>query len=76
MKKHRQILIALAAAFWFLSSLPAVSASDNCKAVFGEGQQTIRLATGSPGELGLLEALAEAFNRTRPTRVNTIIDRL
>lgn len=33
-----------------------------CKKVFGKGKTVLRLATGSPGELGLLEALASEFN--------------
>ena len=36
-------------------------AADSCKAVYGHGPHRLRLATGSPGELGLLKALADAF---------------
>ena len=36
-------------------------ADDQCTAVYGQGAKQLRLATGSPGELGLLKALAEAF---------------
>ncbi|TNB64032.1 substrate-binding domain-containing protein [Campylobacter helveticus] len=42
-------------------SLTGVSAMD-CTAIYGEGKEQIKLATGSPGELGLLEELAKAFN--------------
>ncbi|EAJ3971790.1 ABC transporter substrate-binding protein [Campylobacter upsaliensis] len=42
-------------------SLTGVSAM-NCTAIYGEGKEQIKLATGSPGELGLLEELAKAFN--------------
>ncbi|PIE56342.1 MAG: ABC transporter substrate-binding protein [Desulfobulbus propionicus] len=38
-----------------------------CKATWGSPGTTIRLATGSPGELGLLEKLAEAFNAKHQT---------
>ena len=37
-------------------------AKDACKAVYGQADTMFTLATGSPGELGLLEELAAAFN--------------
>ena len=40
---------------------------DTCKAVYGSGSKTFALATGSPGELGLLKVLAEAFNKEHGT---------
>jgi tungstate transport system substrate-binding protein len=40
-----------------------------CKAEYGKGETVVRLATGSPGELGLVEALAAAFNRKNSTRI-------
>jgi tungstate transport system substrate-binding protein len=46
-----------------------VSADDNCKAVYGKGTHIIRLATGSPGELGLLGAAADVFNTQHDTRL-------
>ncbi len=45
------------------------AAENNCKAVFGSGQATFRLATGSPGELGLLEVLADIFNKKHGTTI-------
>jgi tungstate transport system substrate-binding protein len=36
----------------------------DCKLTFGDGNPTFRLATGSPGELGLLKELAQAFNNS------------
>lgn len=49
----------------FLSLITFVSVSPvlggDCTAVYGNGETTVTLATGSPGELGLLEALAKAF---------------
>jgi tungstate transport system substrate-binding protein len=54
--------------FIFLFSLAAMAlAADDCKAVYGNGSHRFSLATGSPGELGLLEKLAEAFNKTHDT---------
>ena len=41
--------------------LPAF-AGEECAAVYGTGTQTFSLATGSPGELGLLEVVADVFN--------------
>jgi tungstate transport system substrate-binding protein len=48
---------------------PFAFADDTCKATYGSGTQTIRLATGSPGELGLVEVLADAFNKTHGSRL-------
>lgn len=45
------------------------AAAGDCKAVYGEGARQIRLATGSPGELGLLEKLADAFLEGRKASV-------
>jgi len=44
-------------------------AQNDCNAVYGTGAATLRLATGSPGELGLLEVLADAFNATHASRL-------
>jgi len=38
-----------------------------CKKTFGQGKIIIKLATGSPGELGMLEKLADAFNKDNGT---------
>ena len=45
----------------------AASGAEACKATYGNGSHEFRLATGSPGELGLLKALAEAFNDRHDT---------
>jgi tungstate transport system substrate-binding protein len=37
-------------------------AEEKCDGVYGSGPNRFSLATGSPGELGLLKALAEAFS--------------
>jgi len=47
------------------TALPAL-AQKPCAATYGSGT-TFRLATGSPGELGLLEELAKAFNAQHGT---------
>jgi tungstate transport system substrate-binding protein len=40
-----------------------LSAAEECAAVYGKGGNKFSLATGSPGELGLLRVLAEAFDK-------------
>lgn len=42
-------------------------AKDNCKATYGTTEKQFILATGSPGELGLLEELANVFNAEHNT---------
>jgi tungstate transport system substrate-binding protein len=39
----------------------------DCKATFGKSETIFKLATGSPGELGMLEKLADAFNAQNDT---------
>ena len=56
----------LALAFSMLMTLPAF-AGDECTALYGKGTHVFSLATGSPGELGMLEAIAEAFNARNDT---------
>ncbi len=59
--------------FWplmvVLFLLPGLSvllhAQENCTESYGSGTQRFSLATGSPGELGLLKALAEEFNHEK-----------
>jgi tungstate transport system substrate-binding protein len=54
-------LLAMVVGLAFL--MPGLAAAAPYKAVYGHGPDKFTLATGSPGELGLLQALAEAFNR-------------
>ncbi len=42
---------------------PSAFAQSSCKASYGNSGQVFRLATGSPGELGLLKELATSFNK-------------
>jgi tungstate transport system substrate-binding protein len=39
------------------------------EAIYGQGKQSFTLATGSPGELGLLQALGEAFDQKEGARL-------
>ncbi len=52
-----------------LLAFTGVTQAADCKAVFGDGKQEFILATGSPGELGLLEELADAFNKDHNSRM-------
>jgi len=42
-------------------------AQEICTEVYGSGQNRFSLATGSPGELGLLKSLTEGFNKEMDT---------
>jgi tungstate transport system substrate-binding protein len=53
--------------FFFLCPGPTAFADENCTEVYGESDHKFSLATGSPGELGLLKALADDFNKTHGT---------
>lgn len=46
-----------------------VDAQNKCDAVYGNGSQIVHLATGSPGELDLLEILANTFNKIHGTSI-------
>ena len=50
-----------------LFSLGLCNAFEGCKAVYGNGPNKLSSATGSPGELGLLKALADTFNAKHKT---------
>lgn len=45
----------------------AYAAGSPCKATYGSGKEVYKVATGSPGELGLLKVLAEVFNGKHDT---------
>ena len=54
----------------FMMMLVAMGGSSwaaDCKATYGDSEVTFKLATGSPGELGMLEKLADAFNAQHGT---------
>ena len=52
-------------------ALPALAADDN-GAVYGNGNKRFSLATGSPGELGLLKLLAEEFARRNDAQMTWV----
>lgn len=43
--------------------------ASECEEIYGQGQEEIRLATGSPGELGLLKELVTSFNKDNKVKV-------
>ena len=45
----------------------SVIAQEGCKATYGNTDKVFRVATGSPGELGLLKELADVFNEKYDT---------
>ena len=47
----------------------ALDAADQPAAVYGSGARQFSLATGSPGELGLLKVLAEAFGKQNDAKM-------
>jgi tungstate transport system substrate-binding protein len=67
MIKNRRYL-ALALVLGILVVQPAF-AEDKCTAVYGTGNHNFSLATGSPGELGLLKVIATVFNQKYDTRL-------
>jgi tungstate transport system substrate-binding protein len=68
MLNSRKLKWGLVSVLLFLT-LVTLGYAEECKQTFGDGSTTVRLATGSPGELGLLEALSQAFNETHKTSI-------
>jgi tungstate transport system substrate-binding protein len=60
------LLVGLSLALPINAEPPAVAAR------YGDGANPFTLATGSPGEIGLLEALAKAFAQQTPATLNWI----
>lgn len=61
-----KLAITALSIFLFLSCTQSALAVD-CKAIYGNSDKVFKLATGSPGELGLLKELAEVFNAEHQT---------
>jgi tungstate transport system substrate-binding protein len=62
MQGHKKFL-GLVLVIFFLSPFALVWADDHCTEVYGNTEKKFSLSTGSPGELGLLKALADDFNQ-------------
>ncbi len=69
MKKNNILtkLILLLTTAIFITGCSKSEQKVQCKKVFGKGKTVLKLATGSPGELGLLETLANEFNSKNDT---------
>ena len=74
MKKKSIFQILLLQLVFILAAISLVVGSDsqNYQATYGKGDQVICVATGSPGALGLLQALAEPFCQTNHCRINWV----
>ena len=64
----RRTFIKLGAVVALAAALPGFAA-DETGATYGNGKNAFSLATGSPGELGLLKLLAEEFARVADARM-------
>jgi tungstate transport system substrate-binding protein len=64
---RRKVLAFMVLVIFSLAVSGVVFANEKCTELYGDGAKKFSLATGSPGELGLLKALAEAFNKTNGT---------
>ena len=67
MKKWPKGLTVILMIAFLVSPISMAFAADDCKAVYGNGSHLFTLATGSPGELGVLNVLAGAFNENHDT---------
>ena len=57
---------------WMCSSAAGLASASEYDGVYGKGETEITLATGSPGSLGLLKALAEPFCENNNCKINWI----
>lgn len=64
-----KILVASVALSVGLQTVMAQNNPAKTEAIYGQGSQSFKLATGSPGELGLLQALGEAFDKKEGARL-------
>jgi tungstate transport system substrate-binding protein len=66
MKRNRLFFFRLLIAMLILpGGCFLLHAQENCTEIYGSAAHRFSLATGSPGELGLIKALAEEFNREK-----------
>jgi len=67
MRRDTNLTKCLLVLVMVLSLASFVIASDKCNAIYGTGSHQFSVATGSPGELGLLKVLAEEFDKKYST---------
>ena len=63
------ILLAGIATSFTIQTAMAQNNPPKPEAIYGQGDKSFMLATGSPGELGLLQALGEAFDKKEGARL-------
>ena len=61
MRFSKSIIFAFIAPFLIIAGATCSQAQEKCAGTYGAGKAGFSLATGSPGELGLLKVLGEAF---------------
>jgi tungstate transport system substrate-binding protein len=66
MFQRKALASIIVAALMFCAGALAF-ASDQCTELYGDSAKKFTLATGSPGELGLLKVLADTFNKANGT---------
>ena len=71
MRRDENLIKWLLVLAMVLSLACLATASDNCDGIYGTGTHQFSVATGSPGELGLLKVLAEEFGKER--KVDSIL---
>lgn len=67
MKRNKILYILLLLVVFCFFTLSLSGANEECNEKYGTGEKVFVLATGSPGELGLLKSLAEEFNKEQGT---------
>ncbi len=68
MQRLKKLKFGLVSILMVLAFVGLCNAGE-CKLTFGDGSPTVKLATGSPGELGLLKELAHVFNNKHNTSI-------
>ena len=63
----RKLIILLSAVCLIFGAIGPAAAEVKCAGTYGTGPEKFSLATGSPGELGLVKVLAEAFGAKNGT---------
>ena len=69
-KSIRSIMLVAIFVLWGLSLQATGAEKQKFNGVYGTGDQSITLATGSPGALGLLKALADPFCQANQCQIN------
>ena len=72
MRNPQLLISALLTTLLMGLGMPSSIAQPNApkvEATYGQGTKSFKLATGSPGELGLLQALGEAFDKKEGARL-------